>query len=387
MNILFISPIHIDEASLNGTSLVIINLYNELSSRHDIKIIPLTSLQSPLSNTRQYRLFKLLANLLSSIIFPKSYASTTSITFNSLSSIIHKYDKIVVFREDMMVLLFRLALNNTKKLVFYPIDFFPRLYQSLARSSSPIHRIYYLSQTLKSLLSYKLLTAFRIPTIFVSSTDAQDAIKVLNADRTYTIPNGLSIDPKASDISPLPRHTYNILFSGDLRYKPNLQAYQFIRDHIFPCLSSFDAEITICIAGRGIEPKVTYNKANHMIKLVTTGDVPSLTDYYLAADLYLSPLFSGSGIKNKILSAFYFGLPILATKESLEGVNSAQNRLNYLECNSRSASDWCVAIQTLMTSPTLASSLSEHGRVLLDKSYLWSQSASHLEEILYRNRK
>lgn len=383
MNILFISPISVRETAFNGSTLIIKNLFSELSHSHSIDILSIDDLCNEdhlISSSTWY--LKLIRSIIR-LSLPKSYILPPCFFSISLSRILDKYEKIVVFREDMMPLLLKAAFIDSQKLIFYPIDYFPRLYQSLACSSTLLPRTYYVSQQIKSLLAYKIYSLFRIPTIFVSSVDARSAIKHTGLDCIYTIPNGLSIEPKLGFTSAVPDpNVYNILFSGDFGYKPNLQACNYIISKIFPNLPDTTSPITIYLAGRGLEPKNIHGCKGSKHKLVITGEVDSLTDYYLSANLYISPLFSGSGIKNKILSALHFGLPVLATSISLDGVDFAQSPIHYLECNSRHFSDWCQAIQLLIESPSLSRSLSEQGQLALADSYSWKNSAMLLERLL-----
>lgn len=60
-----------------------------------------------------------------------------------------------------------------------------------------------------------------------------------------------------------------------------------------------------------------YGKINN-VKII--GFVDNLVEFYSNADIFICPLFQGSGIKNKVLEAMYLGVPVIGTKEAFSGI-------------------------------------------------------------------
>ena len=55
--------------------------------------------------------------------------------------------------------------------------------------------------------------------------------------------------------------------------------------------------------------------------LVITGHVPDLTPYLAGCRLSVSPLRYGAGVKGKVNHAMSYGLPVIATTPSIEGMH------------------------------------------------------------------
>ena len=53
-----------------------------------------------------------------------------------------------------------------------------------------------------------------------------------------------------------------------------------------------------------------------------SGFVENLEDLGIRFSFGISPIFSAAGIQNKIIDYISFGLPIVASKESLQGFSS-----------------------------------------------------------------
>ena len=67
------------------------------------------------------------------------------------------------------------------------------------------------------------------------------------------------------------------------------------------------------------------------------GFVENLEDLGIRFSFGISPIFSAAGIQNKIIDYISFGLPIVASKESLQGFSSLiRNEI----CEANLAKDW-----------------------------------------------
>lgn len=116
----------------------------------------------------------------------------------------------------------------------------------------------------------------------------------------------------------------NILFTGSLDFLPNIEAVDFLfksegqlekisRDHGIK-----DIQITIA----GSNPKkevVEFVKNSNHVTLVSNPSKEEMKQIFQNSHLYISPVFSGPGMKTKVIEALYNGLPIIASETSLNG--------------------------------------------------------------------
>jgi polysaccharide biosynthesis protein PslH len=103
---------------------------------------------------------------------------------------------------------------------------------------------------------------------------------------------------------------YHIAFVGNLGYYPNVKAAKFLVKNILPLLKKELPNIKILIAGaRPALEIMALADENVTIK----SWLPDIREAYLQADIFVAPIFHGSGQQNKILEAMAIGLPCVTT--------------------------------------------------------------------------
>lgn len=106
-----------------------------------------------------------------------------------------------------------------------------------------------------------------------------------------------------------------ILFVGAMDWYPNADGIKWFIENVFPLLpGNFELDIVGRNAAKAFP-------ANDSTRIQIHSDVVSVEPFYLSADLFISPVFSGSGINIKILEAASYGIPFVATSFSLRGYN------------------------------------------------------------------
>ncbi len=109
-----------------------------------------------------------------------------------------------------------------------------------------------------------------------------------------------------------------LLFIGGFRHPPNTDAVLWYGSEILPRLRERLPGVKTYVVG--IDPPATI-KALAAEDLVITGHVPDLTPYLTGCRLSVSPLRYGAGVKGKVNHAMSFGLPVVATTPSIEGMH------------------------------------------------------------------
>lgn len=109
----------------------------------------------------------------------------------------------------------------------------------------------------------------------------------------------------------------NYVFSGNMNYGPNIDAYNYLNSEIWPIIKSINPNAKLNIVGRGSE---TLPKDHDSIKLV--GRVPDMSEYLAKMDVAIAPMRLGSGMQFKILEALAVGLPVITTRLGLGSINA-----------------------------------------------------------------
>lgn len=130
------------------------------------------------------------------------------------------------------------------------------------------------------------------------------------------------------------KNTKSMLFVGSARYFPNKEAILWLIHKLVPEIRRIDSTITLTVVGTS---KRDIGLIDDIPGISFAGFVSDeeLRALHLACDLFVCPIIVGGGIKIKLLEACSYGMPIIATEESLHGMaflHDIAPRLNREPC-------------------------------------------------------
>ncbi len=125
-----------------------------------------------------------------------------------------------------------------------------------------------------------------------------------------------------------------LLFNGDLGYYPNEEAVKIIINEISPLLAKqLQFLYTLIICGKNLaETYITQIKTDKK-DILYLGYVNDITEYVLAADIFINPVVSGGGIKTKLVEALSYNCNAVSVKSAATGIpaDKATNKLVVVE--------------------------------------------------------
>jgi glycosyltransferase involved in cell wall biosynthesis len=119
--------------------------------------------------------------------------------------------------------------------------------------------------------------------------------------------------------------TYSLLFIGDFSHQPNKEAAKIICTKIYPAIRNL--QIKIILVGRNINKIKKYLNSDIEIH----ENVKDVRPFYWESTLFTAPIFSGAGMRIKILEAASCGIPILMTPLANLGVNLESSKEAFIE--------------------------------------------------------
>lgn len=155
---------------------------------------------------------------------------------------------------------------------------------------------------------------------------ARHIVLISSADRNsallHAVQDKVSIWPELPTVREI-RWRYQaskkMLFVGSAKYFPNEDAIRWLVEQLMPEIRRIDGSVTLTIAGTSNgDLYLAYADGVSFTGFVSDAELEAL---HLHCDLFISPVVLGSGIKIKVLEASSYGMPIMATKESLAGIN------------------------------------------------------------------
>ena len=125
-----------------------------------------------------------------------------------------------------------------------------------------------------------------------------------------TIPNAVRVAERPARAAP----PHDLLFVGNLSYRPNVDAAWWLCRSILPELGA----TTVALVGSAPVPDVRL--LGEMTGVTLTADVPSVAPWYEASKIAVVPLRGGAGSRTKILEAWAHGMPVVTTSIGAEGI-------------------------------------------------------------------
>ena len=156
--------------------------------------------------------------------------------------------------------------------------------------------------------------------IYVSDVDANTIPSSLAPGKTrHVIPNGISIGGYTTNSNPdIP--SPNIGFLGNMSYGPNIEAVHWLYEQVFLPLRRTMQSLSLIILGR--DPVASIQELGKNPGVMVTGTVDDIWPYVNSVNIFVFPIWTGAGMKNKILEAMYAGIPVLTTNVGNEGIDA-----------------------------------------------------------------
>jgi glycosyltransferase involved in cell wall biosynthesis len=131
----------------------------------------------------------------------------------------------------------------------------------------------------------------------------------------HVLLNGLSVN--AGDDIETPKVPSRLIFTGTMSFPPNYQAALWFIKRVMPLLEQRRSDIHLVVAGQ--EPNCELRAAARR-NVIVTGFVPDLRQEIAKSQLYVAPLVSGCGFKNKVIEALAGGTFVAATSIAVESL-------------------------------------------------------------------
>lgn len=109
--------------------------------------------------------------------------------------------------------------------------------------------------------------------------------------------------------------SYRVLYVGTVHYPPNLTGLKWFIDECWPQVIARNPAARLDIVGRGGDKLLPVPASVHIHNYVD-----DVEPFYAEADVFVVPLFAGSGIRLKILDALSRSIPIVSTTSGYIGL-------------------------------------------------------------------
>jgi len=191
------------------------------------------------------------------------------------------------------------------------------IWQRLAELESNFLKKFYLNILAKRLKKEELETFQIVDAIYTVTERDMNIIQSFGFDKPITfVPTGIDIT-KNLDTSKVKVEYPSIFHLGALDWMPNQEAIKWLLDNVWTQLHKKFPELKFYIAGRR-PPKWLLELAVDGVEVV--GEVDDAAEFMKSKAIMPVPLFSGSGMRVKIIEAMMLQKAVVSTSIGIEGI-------------------------------------------------------------------
>jgi polysaccharide biosynthesis protein PslH len=257
-----------------------------------------------------------------------------------------------------------------------------KIWQRIAENcSNPLKRLY-LNHLYRSLKRFEISILNKVDGIVaITPVDARNFDRLSHSTNIISVPFGINLDTLPENpVQPAEPSLFHI---GTMNWFPNEESIKWLMTQVWPQVSQRLPEIELHLAGRYMP--------DWMLKLsiprvIIDGEVPDVWEYMQRFSIMVVPLFSGSGIRIKIVEAMAAGKAIITTAIGAEGINYENGQHLIIAKDARSFTD---AIVKVCNDRVLRDTLGKNARMLIAKEHdnnkLMQKLTGFYTELLKKN--
>ncbi len=228
------------------------------------------------------------------------------------------------------------------------------------------------------LQQYEKQVARRVQaSLFVSEAEAQLFRDKTGARNVQVIENGIDtgfFDP-AARFGTIESTGKLIVFTGQMDYRPNVEAVTWFAESIFPHIRVAHPDARFAIVGRNPTPAVEALGKIDGVRV--TGEVKDVRPWLEVAACVVAPLKIARGIQNKVLEAMAMARPVVASSAAAEGIDHDGTILS-----GDSVGEIADAVTALLSDPVKAADMGTRAREQVKKRYGWDARLAALDALI-----
>ena len=217
--------------------------------------------------------------------------------------------------------------------------------------------------------------------VVMSEQDRALLNTLLKQPNFAVIPNGVDL---ARFTPELERPGERLLFIGSFRHFPNIIAYRFFVEQVWPILRAHSSHITLTVVA-GPDP-LLYWRQHTGLPSVPPDDRIRLLEFvsdvrplYIEANLAIVPTLVSAGTNLKVLEAMAMDRAVVSTSSGCAGL-SLDHSVNVWIADQ--PEDFARAIETLLGDQALRRRIAEAGRLHVERNYGWRQIGARQRSLL-----
>jgi glycosyltransferase involved in cell wall biosynthesis len=189
------------------------------------------------------------------------------------------------------------------------------------------------------------------------------------------ISNGVDPPSKAHSDGKDPRR---LIISGTMDFPPNYQGALWFIENVFPALLKNRPDLRLVIAGQRPVPALLAKASE---RIIVTGQVADMGSEIARSQLFVAPLVSGGGFKNKVVEALANETYVVGTPLAFEFLGE---KLRSSLLLARSATEFVAHIERYLDHPEEFAPRLREALRMVQEEYVWEIKVGELEDLCLR---
>jgi sugar transferase (PEP-CTERM/EpsH1 system associated) len=168
-----------------------------------------------------------------------------------------------------------------------------------------------------------------------------------------------------------------IVFTGQMDYRPNIEAVSDFAQNAMPVIRAQHPEATFAIVGRS--PTQAVSDLSMLPGVQVTGAVEDVRTWLAAADVIVAPLRIARGIQNKVLEAMAMAKPVVASPAAAEGIDAEHGQHFFVEENVGAEA---LRLCALLAEPSSGLAIGKAARAHVIAHYGWRSQLAPLDRLM-----
>lgn len=176
---------------------------------------------------------------------------------------------------------------------------------------------------------------------------------------------------------PLPKE-YDVVFCGNMQYRPNIDASQFLVEEVMPIIWRTHPEAKILLAGATPKNAVRQLASE---RVTVSGSVDDIRPCYASAKVFVAPMRIGSGLQNKLLEAMSMGVPCVTTSLANVSIGAKDGEQILVADDAKSIAE---SIVRLLDDEMLRNSIASEADRFVHDNFSWQSVGRDLDAVLHQ---
>lgn len=168
----------------------------------------------------------------------------------------------------------------------------------------------------------------------------------------------------------------NVIIVGKMSYRPNVDGVMWFYENIWEKIKSASHDVKLYIVGKDPDERIRNIRDD---SIIVTGTVESVEPYYEKGAVAVIPVFSGGGVKTKLIEASSYKIPIVCTVAGATGTRFRNNENIWITDD---PDRFAECIIKCLEGGSYIDERVNNAYALFEKEYTWRGIVNQLNEFL-----